>query len=175
MELKKKIKNRISDFLKEIKGYDCFSKIEPKMKEAQEAVGYTFENISFLMLAFCRTKISGKNNATYQNDTLAQIGDTVLDLILCEYGFSEGIGKYKIDELRKDKAGNKKLAQITSDRFEAFCYHRSYFYKDAPKEKQVSCGAHDSIVEAIIGAIYLDGGLNEARKWIYTNFLEEQK
>lgn len=178
-QLKQDIRNQISCFLKETEDYDCFSQIEPKMKEAQEKIGYTFNDISFLKLAFCRTKIlpdnAVKNNDTYKNDTLAQIGDAVLDLIFVEYGFSDGKTKKEIDDLRQKEGKNEKLSVITEKKFKQYCYHQTHFYKNAPREKQVACSKHDSVVEAIIGAIYLDGGLNKARKWIYTNLLEEQK
>ena len=129
MKFKQDIGNQISCFLREIEGYDCFSQIEPKMREAQEKIGYTFNDISFLKLAFCRIKINADTKAgAYKNDTLAQIGDAVLDLILVEYGFSCGKTKKEIDDLRKKEGENKKLSDIAQEKFRKYCYHKSHFY-----------------------------------------------
>ena len=170
------IKSQMSSFLKEIETYPCYSKIEAQMEKAKNQIGYPFENMSFLKLAFCREKLenekAGSNNKTYKNDTLAQIGDSVLDLVIAECGFSEGKGKKDIDDERQSNANNKLLSNIvTSKDLRQFCYHKNHFYNDAPKDGQVSSGNHDSIVEAIIGAIYLDGGFDKARKWIIENVL----
>lgn len=115
---------------------------------------------------------SGKHNATYKNNTLAQIGDSVLDLIITEYGFSQGKGKQDIYAKRQRDATNKRLFSIVKSKdLTQFCYHKNYFYKDAPEEDRVSTGKHDSILEAIIGAIYLDGGLDKAREWTLNHVL----
>lgn len=170
------IKRQLSSVSEEVKTYPCYSKIKEHMTQAMERIGYPFQNLSFLMLAFCRVKLetenAGKNNATYKNDTLAQIGDAVLDLIIVERGFSEGKDKGTIDGERQLNANNDRLFSfVTSKELQQFCYHKNHFYKDAPNHDQVSVGSHDSIVESIIGAIYLDGGLEKARDWIMKNVL----
>ena len=71
------------------------------MRDAQKEIDYEFNKICFLMLAFCRTKIdianAGKNNKTYMNDTLAQVGDAILDTIISERYFAEGKSKKDIE------------------------------------------------------------------------------
>lgn len=169
-----KIQNQISSFLEKIKKYPHFSDIEPRMKIAEENIGYKFNNLSFLTLAFCRTKIDSGNN-NYENESLAQVGDKVLDLVIFEYGFSEGKEKSEIDTLRQKHAGNKKLFEITKKKdLKRFCYHQEHFSCDdnIPEHKKVSANQHDSVVEAIIGAIYLDSGLDKAREWIYKNVID---
>ena len=164
----------ISSFCEKIKSYPIYREIENKMKEAQEKIGYTFRNIFYLAFAFCRVKLE-ITNASYQNDTLAQIGDSVLDLVIIERGFADGKNKKKIDDNRQKNAKNTRLKSFLDERaLQQFCYHEKYFYNDAPKNDQVSSGKHDAIVEAIIGAIYLDGGLEEARSWITKNILRSK-
>ena len=172
------IQQQMDSFLEEVKIYPCYPKIEEKMTEAIKRIDYPFKDISFLMLAFCRVKIeiqeSGKNNATYRNDTLAQIGDAVLDLILTEQSISQGKGKKEIDDRRQTMAKNEHLFSISKSKdLKQFCYHKKYFYGDAPQEDRVSAGNHDSIVEAIIGAIYFDGGLDQAREWVLKTVLNQ--
>lgn len=172
------ISNYLNSFEQEIRSYLHYFKIVERMRDAQKKIDYKFKNISFLMLAFCRTKIdisnAGKNNKTYMNDTLAQVGDAILDTIISERYFAEGKSKKDIDDIRQRLAKNGNLFSITSQKsLISFCYHERYFHDEAPKEDQVSAGKHDAILEAIIGAIYLDGGIDKARQWIYENIMAD--
>ena len=174
------IADAVSDYLnsfeQKIKSYPHYSDIVERIRDAQKEIDYEFNKICSLTLAFCRTKIdianAGKNNKTYMNDTLAQIGDAVLDTIISERYFAEGKTKKDIDDIRQRLAKNDKLFSITNKKsLISFCYHERYFHDEAPKEDQVSAGKHDAILEAIIGAIYLDGGMDKARQWIYGNVM----
>ena len=170
------INNRLGSFEQEIRSYPHYSDIVERMRDALKEIDYEFNKICFLTLAFCRTKINidiaGKNNRTYMNDTLAQIGDAILDTIISERYFAEGKNKKDIDDIRQHLGKNDNLFSITSQKsLISFCYHERYFHDEAPKEDQVSAGKHDAILEAIIGAIYLDGGIAKARQWIYENIM----
>ena len=105
------------------------------------------------------------------NDTLAQVGDAILDTIISERYFAEGKNKKDIDDIRQHLANNDNLFSISKKSLSSFCYHESHFHDNAPSEHKVAVGRHDSIVEAIIGAIYLDGGIAKARQWIYENIM----
>ena len=80
----------MDSFIQEIQSYPHYSNIEKRMEEVQKIIPYQFKDIRFLMLAFCRTKCNlegtGKNNKSYKNDTLAQIGDAILNLFVFEFG-----------------------------------------------------------------------------------------
>ena len=170
------ISNYLNSFEQKIKSYPHYSDIVERMRDAQKEIDYEFNKICFLTLAFCRTKIdianAGKNNKTYMNDTLAQVGDAILDTIISERYFAEGKRKKDIDDIRQRLAKNSNLFSISTNKsLISFCYHESHFHDNAPLEHQVAAGSHDSIVEAIIGAIYLDGGIAKARQWIYENIM----
>jgi ribonuclease-3 len=172
------INNRISSFEESIKDYPHYSKIMKEMENAQKKIGYEFKNIFFLMLAFCRIKektdADGKNNRTYKNDTLAQVGDAILDTIISERYFAEQKTKKEIDDLRQCLGKNENLFSITTEKnLISFCYNEQYFYEEAPEECKVAAGNHDATLEAIIGAIYLDGGMDKARIWIYENIIAD--
>ena len=100
------------------------------------------------------------------------VGDAILDLVVFELGFSKRKTKKEIDADRRQLGENDRLYSITNSlRLKEFCYHESNFYYDAPTYNKVAVGQHDSVVEAIIGAIYLDRGLPKAREWIYKNVI----
>lgn len=169
LDIENRLKEKMEAFLAEVRPYPHFSKIQDMMAQAQEKIGYHFQDISYLMLAFCRTKVDlaiGKHNKTYKNDTLAQLGDAVLDLIVIEEGMAQGLQKGKIDQQRQALLNNLSFHSETDERnFGQYCYHETHFYDDAPEEKKVAVSSHDSVIEAITGAIYLDGGMEAARKW----------
>ena len=170
------ISNYLNSFEQKIRSYPHYPDIVERMRDAQEKIHHEFNKICFLTLAFCRTKIdianAGKNNKTYMNDTLAQVGDAILDTIISERYFAEGKSKKDIDDIRQRLAKNDNLFSITSQKsLISFCYHERFFHDEALEEYQVAAGSHDSIAEAIIGAIYLDGGIAKARQWIYENIM----
>ena len=162
--------NNHLDFLEqEISSYPHYPKIMEQMSNAQKKIGYEFNNIRFLMLAFCRT-INRYGN--YMNDTLAQVGDAILDAIISERCFAEGKNKKETDDIRQQLGQNGNLYSITTQKsLFSFGYHEQCFHDEAPGNNQVAASKHDSFIEAIIGAIYLDGGMDEARKWIYENIM----
>ena len=174
-EIQDKINARMCTFLEEIKRYPHFAEIEARMQEAQKKIGYTFENSAFLMLAFCRTKIKpGKKN--YMNESLAQIGDFASTFFLGELYFSEGKGKQEIQKLREKRLCNSTFFNFTiKNDWPRFCYNKFHFYDDtnAPAQEKVSVNKHDSIIEAVVGAIYLDGGMDAARDWVYKNITDD--
>lgn len=166
------IKEQIASFEKEVSNYSHFSEIKKRMESVQEKIGCRFQNLSFLMLAFCRTKNPDEKN-DYKNESLAQIGDFVLTLMLAEFYFSQGKGKKEIQSKREEISRNTNLYKF-SERYGLmdFCYHEFCFYNsNCLDHEKVSVNQHDSIVEAIIGAIYLDSGLDKAREWIHERLL----
>ena len=176
--LKEQTKKKISSDMETISKYPHFSEIKCKMEEAQESIGYYFDEISLLMVAFCRTKIDngkGKNNDTYVSDTLATLGDSVLHMLLVEYFFLKGKDKQEINDCAEELEKNETLTKIRErNKWTQYLYHECYFYDTAPKHNQVSISAsgHEPCIEAIIGAIYLDKGMDAAWEWIFKYIVE---
>ena len=169
--LKQNIRKQITSFEKEIRTYSIYEKIEEQIALAAIEINYQFKNKTLPMLAFCRTK----KDDGYANDTLAQVGNDVLDLIISLVGFSNGKSKGEIDKDRQKFGNNKFLFNILKENeWEKFCYHKTHFYNDSPGNNKVSVKGHDSVIEAIIGAIYLDGGFDEVKLWVEEHILIEK-
>ena len=175
--LKEQIKKQIAPYIDKIRNYPHFSYIKGRMQEAQGIIGYCFDDISLLMLAFCRTKIhneKGKNNETYFSDTLATLGDSVLHMLLVEYFFAKGKDKQEINDCAEKLEKNETLSNIREkNKLTKYLYHENCFYDTAPQYDQVSISAsgHEPCIEAIIGAIYLDKGIDAAREWIIRHII----
>lgn len=135
---------------------------------------YTFRNQSYLILAFVhRSFINENRDITQHNERLEFLGDSILGLIIAEYLYKQ---------LPSMPEGD--LSYLRSRLVEASSCVAFVQKLDLEKylllgkgEKMNDGRGRDSILadlfEAIIGAIYLDGGIEAARHFLFKNFAEE--
>lgn len=140
----------------------------------ERTIGYRFKDRAFLVGALKHRSALHKlqEDRSYSNERLEFLGDAVLDLIIAEYFYhlfptmveghltqlrsvivsgsslvgaakKLGLGDYIILSENEDRAGGRERSSILEDSF-----------------------------EAIIGAIYLDGGMKPAREFIETHLLD---
>jgi len=137
----------------------------------ESQLGYSFQNRSLLSLAFVhRSFINENKEITQHNERLEFLGDAVLGILISDYLYRAlpNVPEGQLSYLRS------RLVEASS------CMHYVQSLKIAPflllgKGERMNDGrGRESILadlfEAIIGAIYLDGGLEEARKFLFKNF-----
>ena len=156
------------------------------MKEHQELVekipliekclGYTFKTKKHLVLAFVHSSFINENkiSVTESNERLEFLGDAVLGLVIAEYLFtylpdsSEGTLSHLRSKLRESSSCSKFLKKLEIE---------SFIIMGKGEKKNFLSKLNSSIMadlfEAIIGAIYLDGGLENVKKFVFSNFSEE--
>ena len=138
--------------------------IRARMRELAQALEYEYKCLKHLARAMYCQKEGEKN---YANDAQATLGDTVLKLILAEHLFRAGLDK---DEISRRKALLEKNATLKRINDSAglypYAYNDLFFASEAPKNQRLPYSAHDIYLEAIIGAIYLDRGLQYTRQWV---------
>ncbi len=139
------------------------SHIDPeKLTHCQSAIGYSFNNTTVLEKALTHTSCRLENN--FSNERLEFLGDAVLGMIISDYlyktlpHFSEG-------ELTKIKS--VVVSQATLARVSLEAHLKDYLL--------VGRGLNDrdflpksllaNVFEAVIAAIYLDGGIEAAYKF----------
>ena len=136
------------------------------LKELENIINYSFKNKSLLDRALTHKSFDNKNN----NEKLEFLGDRVLGLIISKKllekypNENEGIIDKKFANLVNKKTCVKIAKKINLKRF--LYLGASHKSLERSADKIVS----DSL-EAIVGAIYLDGGLKFAEKFIL-NFWE---
>ena len=131
------------------------------LKELENSIKYSFKNKSLLESALTHKSFDSNKN----NEKLEFLGDRVLGLI---------IAKILLDKYPSEKEGiiDKKFANLVNKKT---CVNiakkinlKKYLYLGA-SHKNIERSA-DKIVadclEAIVGAIYLDGGLKQSEKFI---------
>ena len=141
--------------------------MEKKIKELEKIIKYTFKKFSLLKEAL--THKSFDNN--YNNEKLEFLGDRVLGLVISE----KLLEKYP-DE--KEGIIDKKFANLVNKKtclliakkinLKKFILLGSSIKKLGRSADKIS----SDCLEAIVGAIYLDGGLKTVEKFIF-NFWEE--
>ncbi|MBQ9796656.1 MAG: hypothetical protein IJW50_02930 [Clostridia bacterium] len=172
----------INGQFQKIQKYPHYEEIERRTRELAERIHYPCDKLPYLIVAFCRTKLSegegdgkGKN---YVNDAMATLGDAVLRLVLTEKHFLDGMDKSQITNQRIKQECNNCLYGIAERQGWIDClYHETHFYGAAPKNNAVSAGKHDSCVEAMICAFYLSGDFIGAKRFIqqYIELQEEEE
>jgi ribonuclease III len=140
----------------------------------EKKLNYFFQDRSYLALAFVhRSFINEHREVTYHNERLEFLGDSVLGLLVAEYLYRN---------LPLTPEGD--LSYLRSRLVEASSCVTYVQKLDLEKhlllgkgEKMNDGRGRESILadlfEAIIGAIYLDGGIEAAREFLFKNFHDE--
>lgn len=147
------------------------------VKRLEEEIGYVFTNSELLLEAVTHSSFTNemKINKRPHYERLEFLGDAVLELISSEFLFE----KYP----NVPEGGlSKKRASMVCEPSLAICarnMHLGRFIFFGKGEEAAGGRERDSILadvtEAILGAIYLDGGIEPARKYVNANILGELK
>ncbi|EAT10736.1 ribonuclease III [Bermanella marisrubri] len=134
----------------------------PLIKLSQR-IGYTFNDISFFELALTHRSKGGKNN-----ERLEFLGDSIVNFVVAEALFEKfpQAKEGKLSRLRAGLVRGTTLAELARD------FDLGEFLLLGSGELKSGGFNRESIladaVEAIIGAIYLDSGLDTVRERILT-------
>jgi ribonuclease-3 len=136
-----------------------------KMKNLQAKIGYTFKNVSLLETALTHSSYANESKKE-SNERLEFLGDSVLSIIISDYIFRR---LSKVDEgwLSKYRATlvcEQSLNEVAKK------INLSNYIRLGKGEEMTGGRERASIVsdafEAVLAAIYLDGGMETARKWV---------
>ena len=138
-------------------------------KELQERIGYDFRDSGLLIRALSHSSYVNELQLNKHDDyeRTEFLGDAVLELAVSEYLYNEnpGMREGEMTKLRASLVCEPTLAYCARSGFDLGKYLLLGKGEDASKGRD-----RDSIVsdvfEAIIGAIYLDGGIENAKEFI---------
>lgn len=141
---------------------------EQDLSALEETIGYRFENRELLKQALTHSSYANERriNKTENYERLEFLGDAVLELVSSEFLFrvNPGLPEGKMTKLRASMVCESALAFCARDiRLEEYIL--------LGKGEECTGGRRrDSItsdvMEAVIGAIYLDGGMAPAKAYI---------
>jgi ribonuclease-3 len=144
-------------------------------KELQKRLGLEFKNIDLLKQALVHRSYLNENPGFYlgHNERLEFLGDAVLELVVTEYLYN----KYpnpegELTNWRASLVNSKMLAKLAKKLNIEDCL---YLSRGESKDKNTKARQYilANAFEAIVGAIYLDGGYKKAREFIERNLLPE--
>lgn len=135
------------------------------MEKIQEKLGYKFSDIKLLKTALSHSSYANENH-TRSNERLEFLGDSVLGLIISDYIFKKMKGAFEGDlsKYRATLVCESSLAEIAKkvSLSELIFLGRGEEKMGGRKRPSITSDAF----EAVLGAIYLDGGIEAAREWI---------
>ncbi len=135
------------------------------LKGLQQAIGYFFKDESFLVTAVTHPTYANEHRTeSYQR--LEYLGDAILDFVVAEDLF------FRFSNADEGVLTKKRIAAVSATPLEKKARELGF-------EKYLKIAPHVNIdnvlgdvFEAVIAAIYLDGGIEPAKKFIL-RFLEE--
>ncbi len=144
------------------------------LSSLQEKLGVKFKNESLLRQALVHRSYLNENPdfPIGHNERLEFLGDAVLELVVTEFLYLKFTDRPEGDltSWRASLVNSKILYEITpSLEIEDFLYLSKGEAKDKNKKSRQFILA--DCLEAIIGAIYLDQGINTVRKFIIKNIV----
>ncbi len=132
----------------------------------ESALGYQFNEPALLRLALTHRSVSSEDPLRNDNERLEFLGDAVLQLVVTRRLYEDfpHLAEGKMAKVRAAVVSRGPLAEV------ARSIDMGSHVELAPAEERTGGRDKDSILadamEAVIGGVYLDGGLDEAAKLI---------
>lgn len=140
----------------------------PTLQELEDRIGYQFKNEDLLLQALTHSSYANENHmkALSDNERLEFLGDAVLELVSSEFLYQNYPNDHegRLSKLRASLVCEPTLSYCTEE-MDLEKYIRLSFGEEKTGGRQRKSIRSDAL-EAVIGAMYLDGGLEPARAFI---------
>ena len=143
--------------------------IKESIRAFEEKIGYEFKDKTYIQTALTHSSFANEHKEFNYNERLEFLGDSVLGLVVSDYLFRarNDLPEGKLTRLRANVVCEESLSAVA----------RKINLGDhlfLGKGEKASGGSNrDSILadatEAVIAAIYLDGGFDQAKDFILSN------
>ena len=136
-----------------------------KVDEFEKKINYKFKNKSLIDLAFTHSSFKNKKNKNYER--LEFLGDRVLSLVISEDLFLKYSNENEgaLSKRLSDLVSKQKLLEVANEISIKEMLKIDQFEKKNLKLKK-NISILSDVCESLIGAIYLDSDLENARKFI---------
>lgn len=143
--------------------------IKEALRELQDKIGYHFKDESLLKQALTHSSFANEQKINKLNnyERLEFLGDAVLELVSSEFLFNENkdMPEGQLTRLRASMVCEPALAYCARD-IELGSYILLGKGEEATGGRKRDSITSD-VMEAVIGAIFLDGGIENAKEFIY--------
>ncbi len=137
------------------------------IKNLEQALSYEFTDKHLIQQAMCHS--SFVDHRLLSNERLEFFGDSVLSLVICQTLFEQLPNAHEgsLTEMRSMIVSRLTCTRVTKN-LDISPYIK--VGKGISNNKDISDSILAGVIEAVIAAIYLDGGLEAARDFILTSF-----
>ena len=142
-----------------------------KIKEFEQKIGYQFQNRNYLETALTHSSFNREKNTKHQdNERLEFLGDAFFDAVISVelYERLKHVTEGKLTKTRASIVCESALAQVARD-YELGSYLNLGHGEDTGGGRHKDSILADSM-EAVIGAIYLDGGYQAMQNFVKKSF-----
>ncbi len=134
--------------------------------EVQEKIGYIFKDSELLRRCFTHPSYTNQHDDEKNYERIEFLGDSVLGFVVSDFVFrNDKKDEGGMTEDKQNIVSSKPLAQATRS-----LGVEKYMLKH--EKLKISDSMCENLFESLIGGIYLDGGLEEARKFIEKNLIQ---
>jgi ribonuclease-3 len=148
--------------------------LSKNLEKLQDVIEYKFNNLEILITALTHRSCIAKTGIKNSNERMEFLGDSVLSAVVTEALYvkypleAEG----KLSQLKAQIVSAPNLCALAKEIHlgDYIFLGKSENAKDARQREGLLC----DVFEAVIGAIYLDGGFEESKKFVL-KFLDVQK
>ena len=132
------------------------------INEAEKIIGYKFKDKKLLLKALTHSSYSNEHRVE-SNERLEFLGDAVIEFIITERLYLEFKGKEgDLSKIRAMLVSEKPLSESIDKLGLEKCLLKGVGEsKNSISSKAVKC----DLFEAVVGAVYLDGGIDNAKKF----------
>ncbi len=142
------------------------------IEELEKNIGYTFKDKQILKTALTHTSYAYEHGVQ-SNEKLEFLGDSILEFVSSEYMYNKytNLKEGEMTKVRATVVCEKSLYKIaTLHNFSDFLYlGKSEIMTGGNKRPAILADS----VEAVIAAMFIDGGLEPAKKFIVENLKDE--
>ncbi|MCQ2079651.1 MAG: ribonuclease III domain-containing protein [archaeon] len=150
------------------------SRRDKRMRELQRRLGLTFfghDAAEVLAEAMDSTpevdEFVGRNHRNPRNYRLAQLGDAILDYVIVEILFEQGLSRGAIEYNKQKLVNNMTQHRLLMDwGLPRFYFNEKGFLGDPGIDQPASSPDHTPYLEAIIAVVYRCNGMEYTRDWI---------
>ena len=137
----------------------------------EKELGYEFKNKALLKTALTHTSYAYENKKQ-SNEKLEFLGDSILEFVSSEYIYHKypNLKEGEMTKVRASVVCEKSLHEVAKmHNFSDFLYLGK---SERISQKEVRAAIMADSVEAVIAAIFLDGGLESAKEFIIKNLAD---
>ena len=146
------------------------------MESLEAKLGYTFRDRALLENALTHSSVANENRDTLgSNERLEFLGDSILGMVTADYLYKKhpDLPEGDLTRTRAALVCEESLVEV-ADRLDLGSYLR-LGRGEATGGGRTRPSIRADAVEAVLAAVYLDGGLDEARKIIQKFILDKER